>query len=152
MLKLHTSDGLTSRIDLENEAQARELLGRLKDPLYQAAVSGLSLSRSYASRNRCPGCGKACRVVCKECARGGGQERGEIGVQYSVSRPQGFSRVFYHAEAVEQDDEVGLKGGERLVVFADDTRLTVMVHRSQPSVRVVLSKTGVQRYNPLVER
>ena len=44
MLKVHTNDGLTSRIDLEDEEQAEQWLARLKDPRFQASITGLTVA------------------------------------------------------------------------------------------------------------
>lgn len=69
------------------------------------------------------------------------------GVQYSLSKPVGFGQIFYLPENIEvEGDET--KGGERLTCFVDDIRLTLMVHRSQPSIRVSIHKTGKLRFNP----
>jgi hypothetical protein len=135
VLKLHTSDGRTVRIDLQDERQASEWLRRLARPDFQASVTGVSLVEKHDARARCPECGSKCGC--------------SLGVQYSVTRPQDFSRVYFHVEKVEPRGKV--RGGERVVVFVDDVRLTVMAHGSQPSARVVLSKIGRQRFNPFAK-
>jgi hypothetical protein len=44
MLRVHTNDGLTSSFDLEDEKQAEQWLELLKDPKFQASISGLTVS------------------------------------------------------------------------------------------------------------
>jgi hypothetical protein len=44
MLKVHTTDGATTRIDLEDEEQAKAWIRRQGDPVFQAEVSGLTIS------------------------------------------------------------------------------------------------------------
>ena len=43
-MRVHTKDGLTSRFDLEDEEQASEWLKRIKDPKFQAEITGLTVS------------------------------------------------------------------------------------------------------------
>jgi hypothetical protein len=44
LLKVHTNDGLTSRVDLEDLEQAEQWLARLKDPKFQASITGLTIA------------------------------------------------------------------------------------------------------------
>jgi hypothetical protein len=44
VLKVHTKDGLTSRIDLEDEEQAKEWFARLKEPDFQEGITGLTIA------------------------------------------------------------------------------------------------------------
>lgn len=74
------------------------------------------------------------------------------GVQYSLTRPEGFGRVFLYAERLAPDEAQKFKGGERLVLQAGDVRLTMMVHEAQRAARVSLTKTGAVVYNPLEQR
>lgn len=74
------------------------------------------------------------------------------GVQYSMSRPAGFRRVWLFAESMPPDSEQKFKGGERIVGQADSVRAVVMVHDAQRAARVSLSKPGTQCYNPLERR
>ncbi|KKN26411.1 hypothetical protein LCGC14_0874890 [marine sediment metagenome] len=71
------------------------------------------------------------------------------GVQYSLVRPRGFSQSFFLAELV-QSNGGRVKGGERITVFSDDVRLSVMAHREQRAARVAIVKTGKRRFNPLL--
>jgi hypothetical protein len=41
-----------------------------------------------------------------------------------------------------------VKGGEKVLLYADDVRLSVMAHAEQPAVRVSLSKVGKRRFDP----
>lgn len=132
MLKIHTADGQTVRIDLSDEAQARELLSKLDSDRYQRTITGASLVETHEAKGRCRACGE--KVTC------------QIGVQYSVSRPQAFRRVEYEVEHMPETERV--KGGERIVLFADDMCLTLTAHRSQPSARVTLVTVGKRRYKP----
>jgi len=74
----------------------------------------------------------------------------KTGVQYSLSRPDGYGDVFYVADHVESEEGSKVRGGERITCFAGETRVAMMVHKGQPSVRVTLLRTGKQRYNPLI--
>ncbi len=132
MLKIHTSDGKTVRIDLSDEGQARELLAKLRTHKFQDAITGVSLVETHDVRVNCDRCG--------------GKSHSQIGVQYSVSRPQAFRRVEYDLEHVPEQGK--LKGGERVVVYADDVCLSMMAHRSQPSARVTLARVGKRRFKP----
>ena len=74
------------------------------------------------------------------------------GVQYSISRPQGFERVWYFAEFLESDAVRKFKGGERVSLQIDGIRLMAMAHNEQRALRVSLSKTGKQCYNPSLDK
>lgn len=43
MLKVHTSDGLTAEVNLEDERQFREWMDRFHDPGFQATITGLTV-------------------------------------------------------------------------------------------------------------
>lgn len=43
MLKVHTTDGMTTRVDLENEDETRQWIEKLRDPAYQGSISGLTI-------------------------------------------------------------------------------------------------------------
>lgn len=44
MLRVHTSDGLTTTFDLENAEEAKRWLEREQDPGYQSSITGLTIS------------------------------------------------------------------------------------------------------------
>lgn len=48
MLKVHTTDGKTHKIDLKDEASAREWARRFRDPAFQATISAMSISQRGA--------------------------------------------------------------------------------------------------------
>lgn len=133
MLKIHTSDGQTHRLDLTDEAQAREWLPLLARQDFQATLKGITLVERHPCRGKCPQCGTT-------------MSGRDMGVQYSVSRPDDFRSVFFQVEAVEPNGRV--KGGERVTVFADDVRLVLMAHASQPATRVTVTRMGKRRFNP----
>lgn len=132
MLRIHTKDGRTRSLDLSDADEAREWLRLSGDPNFQSSVSGLTVASGHRSVSECPACG--------ECSDG------QLTIQYSVSRPQDFRRIEVSAEDVPRRD--GVNGGERIVVFADDVRLTLMAHGANPAARVVLSKVGHRRFDP----
>lgn len=132
MLKIHTSDGQTIQVDLADESQAREWLPRLGRADFQATIKGVSLVERHHVRGKCA-----------ECGAPSGRD---MGVQYSVSRPDDFRSVFFQVEAVDAIGKV--KGGERVIVFADDVRLSLMAHASQPATRVTITHMGKRRFNP----
>jgi hypothetical protein len=133
VLKLHTADGQTHPIDLNDADQARVWLAKLQREDFQSTIHGVSLVERHCVRGKCQACGEP--------------SGRDIGVQYSVSRPDGVRRVFVHVEAVEAQGRV--KGGERVTLIADDVRLTLMAHASQPAARVTISKVGKQIFNAL---
>ena len=133
MLKIHTADGQTHPVDLRDAQQARAWLERLARDDFQATIHGVSLVERHCVRSKCAACGET--------------SGREIGVQYSVTRPDGVRRVFVHAEAVEEQGRI--KGGERVTLFVDDMRLTLMAHASQPASRVTIARVGKQTFNAL---
>lgn len=116
MLKVHTKSGLTERVDLTDEGQAKAWFERLKDPKYQANISGMSVAM--------------------------------FGVQYSLPVPIGFANASFRAELVVPDEVRKIKGGERIICQCDDVMVAMMVHQAQRAVRVSVSKTGKQRFDP----
>lgn len=148
MFKIHTCDGLTARVDLQDEEQAKEWLARLKDPSFQSKITGITVMRRCGGRFKCPTCGRATRLVCSSCGESSRDVVCGKGIQHSVSKPNGYGNVHYHAEHVEADPDIKLRGGERVTCFAGDSRLMLMVHAGQPSSRATLLKTGKRRYDP----
>lgn len=132
MIKIHTSDGQTIPIDLNDEDQAREWIDRMGSRPFQESIRGVSLVLNHAVSAKC--------MVCRHPISR------SIGVQYSISRPQAFRSVQYEIENVPEDGAV--KGGERIVVYADEARISLMAHKSQPSARVIITKPGKRRYRP----
>ena len=135
MLKIHTSDGQTIKVDLTDEIQARSWLNILSRDDFQATIKGVSLVEKHLI-GKCRCCGSP-------------TDR-SIGVQYSISRPEDFKKVFFHLESIAPNGRI--KGGEKVIVFTDDVMLMLMAHRSQPAARVTISKVGKQMYNPYKER
>ena len=133
MLKVHTSDGQTRCVDLRNDEQAQELLTKLKDPNFQAEIRGITVVQNISAK-------------CSKCDE---QIRWK-GFQHTLSPPEGFGKVFFHVENLEPNLENKIKGGEKVVCFVDDVRVTLMAHKANPAVRFSLRKMGHQRYNPLV--
>lgn len=151
MLKIHTNDGKTHRVDLADEEQAKVWLQRLRRRDFQDTITGISVVQDCHGRIRCPSCKRAGHLLCQACAKPVPTDSyTKVGVQYSLSKPDGYGGVFYAAEHVESEEGSKVRGGERITCFAGDSRITMMVHKGQPSVRVTLLKTGRQRYNPLI--
>ncbi len=152
MLKIHTNDGKTHRVDLADEHQAREWLARLKRRDFQESITGISVIQDCQGRLRCPNCKRAGHLFCRGCDTAVPSESyTRTGVQYSLSRPDGYGPAFYTAEHIEAAPDSKVRGGERINCFIGDSRVTMMVHKGQPSVRITLLKTGKQRYNPFSE-
>lgn len=151
MLKLHTNDGLTTRIDLNDEMQAREWLNKLKDRNFQETITGISILQTCNGPFRCSSCRSKTKPVCSNCGQSTKNIRCNTGIQYSVSKPKGFRNCLYQIERLEPNPNEKLRGGERIICFADDVRISLMVHSSAPSTRVNLIKTGKQRFNPFLE-
>jgi hypothetical protein len=148
MLKIHTSDGQTTRLDLSDEEQAKEWLERLKNRNFQATIRGISVVQECEGRFKCPNCKRTAKLVCASC---GHSEHGVTcgsGVQYSLSRPADFGDVFYLVENVKPDKDLRIRGGEKVTCFTDNIRICLMVHRMQKASRVTVMKTGKHRFNP----
>ncbi len=153
MLKIHTNDGKTHRIDLADEQQAKEVLSKMRQRSFQATITGISIVGDAQSRIRCEGCHRAGMLVCQGCgAPMASDAKTSIGVQYSLSKPDGYQGpVYWAAEEVPNVPEAHVRGGERVTCFVGDARVQMMVHRGQPSVRMTVVRTGRQRYNPLID-
>jgi len=132
VLKIHTSDGQTHRVDLTDENQACFWMDKLSREDFQATVNGISLVE-YHSIGKCQNCG--CNFD------------KSIGVQYSIPRPYGFKKNFFTAELIEPNGTV--KGGEKVTLFSDNIRIVLMAHKSQPATRISVTKIGNHKYNPL---
>ncbi len=132
MLRIHTADGRTTAVDLSDEQQARDWLARLSRADVARSITGLTLTNAHQAAGKCPSCGARASQP--------------LGVQFSITRPQDFGAVSFAAGRVEPEGRI--RGGERVMLFADDVRLSVMAHAEQPAVRVVLSKVGRLRFNP----
>jgi len=130
VLKIHTSDGQTHKVDLFSEEQANTLLKSLNRHDFQRTIKGVSLVEKHKTGR------------CKHC---GGVNPREIGVQYSISRPEFFRNISFD---VESNDYSNNKGCEKIIIFADDIRLVLTAHKSQPATRIVVSKIGKQKYKP----
>jgi len=149
MLKIHTNDGKTHRVDLSDEEQAEKWLSKLKSHKFQKFITGMSIIQDCYSRVRCPCCNRTGRLICNFCGEQVPNDYNTItGVQYSISKPIGYRSNFYTAEHIEHENKPKTHGGERITCFVDDSRISVMVYKSQPSARINLLKTGHQRYNP----
>lgn len=148
MLKIHTKDGHTHRVDLKDENQAKHWLPLLKRHDFQDAITGVSVVQECRSRIRCPSCGKPNHLFCTSCDKEiPAASYASTGVQYSLSKPDGYGKISYAIEDIENNPESKVRGGERVVVFAGDSRVSMMVHSGQPSVRITLLKVGRQSYN-----
>lgn len=123
MLRIHTKDGRTTHVDLKDEEQARRLLLKFKSQQFQQTISGISLVQRHNGTS----------------------------VQYTLPRPEDFGTVFYHAEDAPPNPNTKFKGGEKIVCFVDDVRLTLLVHNEQHSIRIAVKKMGKHTFNPLSE-
>jgi len=132
MLRVHTADGRTTTVDLSDERQAADWVRRLARADVARSVTGLTLVETHAASGRCPACAE--------------RQQLPLGLQFSISRPEDFRAVSFDAERVEASGRV--RGGDRLLVYADDIRLSVMAHAETPAVRVVVSKVGRRRFDP----
>lgn len=130
MLKIHTADGQTIRVDLSDSEQAREWLPRLEQDKFQRQVRGMTLIEYHRVGVTCDSCGL--------------KSHGSLGVQYSLSRPQDMNNVRYEVERYR----MGESHSERIVVTAGDVMLSLTAHESQPSARALLVKSGKRRFVP----
>lgn len=137
MIRIHTSDGRTVAVDLRDEEQARALLADLARDGFQASITAVTVAGSHCAHARCSECGARVAV--------------RMSNQISVTAPRGEDRQHhFHVETVEPNGKI--KGGERLVLFAGDVRLTAMAHVTQPSVRVSLTRLGRRVADPMARR
>lgn len=149
MFKIHTNDGITSRIDLSDADQAREWLERLGKSSFQKTITGMSVLRKCNGVFRCSSCNKKFRhITCPACGRQENEAHCRTGVQYSLSKPIDFRDQFYYPERIEPNHEAHIRGGERIVCFVDGVRIVMMAHANQSAVRFSLAKVGKQMYNP----
>lgn len=118
MIKIHFDDGRTVPLDLNDEAEATRWLKAFASSTFQDSIRGATIYGRHARVN------------------------GSFSVQDSVPRPESFQSVWYESEIVENR---GKQVGERIVVFADDVRLTVTSFLSQAATRIELSKIGRRR-------
>jgi len=132
LLKIHTIDGDTIRVDLSDEEQAREWLPMLERSDFQSRITGVSLVENHLVTCRCANCNE--------------EATKKIGVQYSVSRPRSFRSIIYEIERIPPSGAV--KGGEKIDLFVDDVRLTLVAHAAQPSARVTVNHVGKRRHSP----
>jgi hypothetical protein len=147
VFKVHTSDGQTLFVDLKDEGQARDFLRRFRSEQEQNQITGVTVTRRCSGRFYCADCSQTSHAKCPRC--GGNNTHCSKGAQFSLSRPEGFSKVFYQVEYFEPVRERKIRGGDKITCFVDDFRIEVMVHSDQPSTKVSLLRTGIQRYNPL---
>lgn len=121
MFNLHFRDGRTQRLDLEGGTP--ELLESLGRSDFQDSLTAVTIKMAYPTK------------------------KGETCAQFSITKPEGFEgRTWFRVENVKPHGRV--KGGERVVVFAGDIRLVLMVHSSQPAVRVSVARIGKRVSNP----
>ncbi len=145
MLKIHTRDGLTRTVRLDDTTAARDCLRRLK----QQDVTGFTLAQPHRKALKCPNCRRALASCCTTCGHPLDRQPYEITTNHSLSRPEGFQRVCYHAEYVAPDPESRIRGGEIVTCFADDVCVAVLSHPGQPAARVTLKHLGKRQYNPV---
>ena len=150
MLKLHTKDGLTRRLDLSDEQDEKSLSDLISDPDFQKKITGVSVVQNCSGRFKCPVCKKNTELVCSVCGQTSQTVSCNTGIQYSLSKPIGFDNAFFNIEKVEANGKI--KGGEKVTVFVGDLRITMMIHASQLAAKISLAKVGKRRYNPLTDR
>lgn len=132
MLKIHTIEGDTFRVDLSDESQAREWLPMLERADFQSRITGVSLVENHVVNCRC--------AVCDN------EVSKRIGVQYSISRPKSGRSIKYEIERIPPSGAV--KGGEKVDLFVDEIRLTLVAHAAQPSARITVNHLGKRRHSP----
>lgn len=71
------------------------------------------------------------------------------GSTYSISRPKGYRNIIFHPEYIKPKNNGKIKGGFKITCFADDSKLTIMVHRSN-AIKVDLAKIGNQVYSSFI--
>ena len=148
MFKINTRDGLTFILDYSKQAESLSIIEKLKSADFQRTITAVSIVEECGKATKCARCGRKAVVFCTDCGEDDGAHC-NMGVQYSLPRPKDCERVFFLLEDAEADSKT--KGYERIQCFADGVQIVATVHKSQPSVCVVLHKRGKQRYNPFVD-
>ncbi len=146
MLKVHTKDGLTTRVDLRDGAQAKQILTDLHKAEFQRRITGISVVQNAVGRARCSCC-SAAELLCGSCGRNVDPQTA-TGVQYSISRPADMPHVQFAVEHFTTNVDEKVRGGERVTMYAGETALSMMVHSGQPSVRIQLSNPGRRLHPP----
>lgn len=149
MFKIHTSDGQTVRIDLNDEKTAKQWFPKLSDPKFQSTITGITIIQRCNVKAKCDHCGKVAEVHCANCGCTNEDIGCKAGVQYSLSKPSVFGNVEYKLQILAANESIGLRGGEKIVCSFGDMQMVVMAHANQPAIRISLNKIGKQRYNPV---
>ena len=145
IFKINTNTGRTFLLDYSDPTKYAHIIARLKSVEFQRTITAVSIVRPCGKGTKCPVCDRRAIVVCDDCGEAE-DAHCDMGVQYSLPRPKKYDRVFFVLETIEPDSNT--KGYDRIQCFADEVQIIATVHKSQPSVCVVLHKLGIQRYNP----
>jgi hypothetical protein len=143
VFKIHTRDGETEIIDPKNEEGVKGFFERFKNLNYQKNITGFSLLKTCNSKYKCPTCRRS-ELKCNNCGAEF-EHRCATKIPSSVSRPNG-RKVLFVPELILPDIESGNKGGEKITIFVDGSKISLMSHNNQPALRVTLSKPGVIRH------
>ena len=127
MFKIHTKDGLTTRIDLSNPEQLRAWNEKIKEIEFQKTITGISIVQTCGGKLKCNHCANH-KTQCS------------TGIQYSVSKPDGFSKISFIPEHLTPNASSKSKGGAKITCIVDDIELVLMVHAKQPAARITLNK------------
>ena len=139
MIKIHTENGETTNLALEEETQVDSLQRFQND---SKRITGITAVQSCSGHLKCPNHVDSDAEPCKGCSEEKPLLTCKMGIQHSLSRPVGFNEVSYGVERTN-------KGSEKIVCIADDCKIVVMINHNQPSSKItIIKKKTVQRFKP----
>jgi hypothetical protein len=149
LLKIHTCDGKTTKLDLQDEDKAEYWLKLFRQRKFQETITGITVVQECCGRFKCPECNRSAKLYCSNCDTQVNGSSCKMGIQNSLSKPVGFDEVFYIVEKTEADFSRKIKGNKKVICVADNCEIVMTVHDNQPASRVTLTKQkGVRRFNP----
>lgn len=148
MLKIHTKTGDTLRLDLNDENQASSILNLLQNKNFQDEITAVSILKVCDGRQRCSVCGRPIRATCDRCGIESNHLKCGTSFQLSLPKPVNHKKTFYYFEKVELENN---KGGERIICFSDEIKISLMVHSGQPAAKIGIVKLGTQKFNPYLK-
>ena len=148
MIKIHTKDGKTKNLDLQDDVQSKQLKCLLLDISFQKQITGISITRKCGGSCKCQECHKRLKTVCPTCGVVD-DYKCQTGSQHSMSRPVGFNNVHFLVDLVCDKD--GQAIGERVVCVSGKNRAEMIIHYNQMAAKFsIKEQPGIQRFNPFI--
>jgi len=128
VLKIHTRDGRTVRVDLRDEIQAKRLMRQLDQEEFQATISGITVVETHSVKIRCKNCEE--------------KVTRDIGVQATLSRPA-MSDIRFEPYLIDRSG-----GGTGVDMFVSDYRVTLTTHERHRASSVGMQRVGRRLFAP----